>query len=127
MKRYSVKINFKDKRGAITDVIVNQKIDTITHITFTKGAVRGNHFHKKTIQYDYVLKGELECATRKGLKGKIVKTIIKQGDVIVHPARECHAFKAVKGTAEILSITYGPRRGNDFELDTVRLKEPILI
>ena len=47
--------NFKDKRGEIIDIIENEKINSVTIITFSKGAIRGNHYHKKTIQWNYVL------------------------------------------------------------------------
>ena len=50
---------FKDKRGEIIDIIDNEKINSVTIITFSKGAIRGNHYHKKTIQWNYVLDGEV--------------------------------------------------------------------
>ena len=44
-----MKINasFKDKRGQIFDIFVNSPKDHCALITSKKGAVRGNHFHKK--------------------------------------------------------------------------------
>ena len=41
---------FSDDRGHIIDLIDNEEINAVTIVTFTKGAVRANHYHKHTIQ-----------------------------------------------------------------------------
>ena len=51
---------FKDKRGLIADVIYNTKINHIAYITTKKKGIRGNHYHKKTIQYTFVLNGKIK-------------------------------------------------------------------
>ena len=48
-----LKNNYKDKRGKIVDIFVNNPKDHCTLVTFNKGATRGNHFHKKSTQYSY--------------------------------------------------------------------------
>ena len=64
-----IKKNFEDNRGIITDIIVKERIDYVTIITNKKGAVRGNHYHKETIQYLYVLEGSILVASK--FEGKI--------------------------------------------------------
>ena len=59
MKAQSLKVDFEDSRGQIQDLIQDQNINAITKITFVKGAVRGNHFHKKTIQWNYLISGKV--------------------------------------------------------------------
>ena len=59
-----IKKNFQDNRGIITDIIVKERIDYVTLITNLKNAVRGNHFHKQTIQFLYVLKGSILVASK---------------------------------------------------------------
>ena len=51
--------NFKDSRGDILDIFVNNPKDHCTLVTFNKGSIRGNHFHKKSIQYTFILSGKL--------------------------------------------------------------------
>ena len=68
MKKIRVKVAFSDKRGEITDLIQKDNINAVTHITIKKGAIRGNHYHKKTIQWNYVLSGKLKLITK--FKGK---------------------------------------------------------
>lgn len=120
-----MKPTFTDDRGTITDVLL-EHVDAVTHITFTEGAVRGNHFHRKTIQYDYVLYGELMLVTKKYPSAKQDDAeIIRPGTLITHKRGTAHAYKALTDAC-ILSMTRGPRRGPSYECDTYRLKKPLL-
>lgn len=69
MKKISLKKNFVDSRGFIQDILYKKKINHITLIASKKNSVRGNHYHKKTIQYTYVIKGSVEYFF-KSLKSK---------------------------------------------------------
>ena len=124
MKKIKSKINFKDSRGLIIDLLEKKNINAITFITQKKGKIRGNHFHKKTIQWNYLIKGKLELLTRKN-KQKIIRTLMKEGDLVETSINEAHAVKALKNS-EFLVFTQGPRGGKEYENDTFRLKNPIL-
>jgi len=114
---------FRDKRGVITDILQRINIDSITIITSKKGAVRGNHYHKKTTQYAYVLKGKFRLYTQE--KGrKIERKVVKEGDFITTPPWERHAFVALEDSV-LLACFLGPRRGKDYEDDTYHLGVPI--
>ena len=126
MKKSKTKVNFKDARGEIRDLLTQTDIDAVTYITCTKGAVRGNHYHKKTTQYDYVLEGELKCVSKNMKTGKISRTTLKTGDIALHPAFEAHAFEAVVPSV-FLSLTKGPRNGANYEHDTIRLEKPLIV
>lgn len=109
---------YEDKRGKIDDLLVGEK-GAVTHITFKKGVVRGNHFHKKTVQYDFLLSGSLLCKTPE-------KTfIVTEGSMVGHPANVPHAYLALEDS-EMVSCVYGVRVGTQYEQDTFRLKEPLL-
>ena len=124
MKKIKSKINFRDSRGFIIDLLEKKNINAITFITQKKGKIRGNHFHKKTIQWNYLIKGKLELLTRKN-KQKIIRTLIKEGELVETSKNESHAIKALKNS-EFLVFTQGPRGGKEYENDTFRLKNPIL-
>ena len=124
MKKIKNKINFKDSRGFIIDLLEKKNINAITFITQKKGKIRGNHFHKKTIQWNYLIKGKLELLTRKN-KQKIIRTLMKEGDLVETSKNESHAIKALKNS-EFLVFTQGPRGGKEYENDTFRLKNPII-
>ena len=75
MKKINLKIAFKDRRGKIIDLIENEKINAVTLITIKKGAVRGNHYHKKTWQWNYVISGKMRLVTK--IPNKKIKTILR--------------------------------------------------
>ncbi len=124
MKKIKIKTSFKDSRGLIIDLLEKKMINAITMITQKKGSVRGNHFHKKTIQWNFVLSGKLELHTKKKNKKK-KKIVLNKGDFAVTDKNESHALKALSN-AEFLVFTQGPRGGKEYENDTFRLKDPLI-
>ena len=114
------KINFEDDRGMIRDIMVHTSVDAITYITFKKDAVRGNHYHKKTMQYDYIISGKLICRTRENEDLDVEESIVEAGDFIVHQCPAWHAYKALEDSI-MISSTNGPRQGDQYEEDTFRL------
>lgn len=126
MKASKTKVNFKDHRGEIRDIITHTPVDAVTWITCTKGAIRGNHYHKKTVQYDYIVSGSMLCISKAMPSGKKTKKILKAGDVAYHPAMEAHAFQALEDNTVFISLTKGPRNGGDYEKDTIRLTDPLI-
>ena len=123
MKKINTKINHRDERGIIRDLIEKEKISSITYITFSKNSVRGNHFHKKTIQWNFIIFGEVLFVSK--INGKIRKIKGIKNDLVKIETMEHHAIKALKKT-EILVFTKGPRSARDYEKDTFRLKENLL-
>lgn len=115
---------FIDDRGAITDLLVGEGIDAITLITFSPGAVRANHFHKETTQWNYVISGEVMIVTQfEGLPSE--NKLLLPGDIVKTVPNEFHALKAIT-PAQVLIMTKGPRAGFDYESDTYRLAVPLI-
>jgi quercetin dioxygenase-like cupin family protein len=117
------KASFKDKRGVITDIISGKKVDSIAVITSKKGAIRGNHLHKKTTQYTYILAGKFRAYTQER-GGKVQTRIVRPGDFVVSAPWESHAFVALEDST-MLACCHGPRAGTQYEDDTYRLDTPI--
>jgi quercetin dioxygenase-like cupin family protein len=108
---------FEDERGVIQDWL--GKVDAVTRITTVAGAVRGNHYHERTTQWTLLLSGSLVMASGES------KWLMKPGEFIKHTPGMPHAWKAVTDS-QCLVFTKGPRSGEDYESDTIRLKEPLL-
>lgn len=113
-----MKPNHTDERGTITDLLVTPEY-SITHITFTEGAVRGNHYHKETTQFDVILNGNLQVS----VDG--VVRFLKPKEGVMIPPNKKHAYKAVE-PSEMISICWGVRKGEDYEKDVFRLETPLL-
>lgn len=123
MKVVHIKSTYKDKRGEITDILVKERIDYVTLITNTKGCVRGNHYHKKTIQWIYILDGKMKFLTQ--VPGEpVVTTILKKGDLAMTDPLERHAMISLENYS-FMVFTRGIRGGEDYEKDTYRLEEPL--
>jgi quercetin dioxygenase-like cupin family protein len=124
MKVTQVKPIFNDTRGSITDIIENQNFDAATIITCQPGAVRGNHYHKDTLQYIYMLSGHILYRTRLP-DGRVIDSELKAGDLIVSEEMEAHAMEA-RELSTFLVLTRGPRQGGNYESDTFRLEQPLI-
>jgi quercetin dioxygenase-like cupin family protein len=124
MELIALKAAFTDARGSITDLISDDEINAVTLITFAKGAVRANHYHERTIQWNYVVKGEILLATQMPGQARLER-VLKAGDFAVTRENERHALKGVT-EAEVLILTKGPRAGTQYENDTFRLTEPLI-
>ena len=124
MEIIKLKPAYKDDRGVITDLISNNEVNAVTIITFSKGAIRANHYHKNTIQWNYVISGEVMLVTQMPGKERVEK-ILHSGDFVVTRENESHAIKGLVAS-EVLIITKGPRAGDEYEDDTFRLKTPLI-
>jgi len=113
-----------DARGTITDLISDDEVNAVTLITFAKGAVRANHYHERTIQWNYVLSGEILLVTQMPGAERVEK-VLKKGDFAVTRENERHALQGVT-EAEVLILTKGPRAGTQYENDTFRLAESLI-
>ncbi len=112
---------YEDERGVIQDVL--GPIDAVTHITTRAGAVRGNHTHHRTVQWTWILSGRMLMAIDRG--AGTVLTEHSPGDLVCEEAGFPHAWRALEDT-EVLVFTKGPRSGEGYETDTVRLETPLL-
>jgi quercetin dioxygenase-like cupin family protein len=117
------KINFEDSRGTIKDIMFREPVDHITVIVSRKGVVRGNHYHRETLQWVYVAEGRLKSLTRKD-DGPVESVVLEPGDLLLTEAGEHHALEALEDTTFYV-FTRGPRGGQDYEADTFRLPEPL--
>lgn len=124
MEKIETRVSFQDERGKITDLIEGENISAITLISFTKGAVRGNHYHKQTTQWNYLISGKIKLVSQ--IPGeKMVETIMEPGDFTVTGPNDRHALVGLK-YSEVLVFTKGPRGGKEYESDTFRLDVPLV-
>jgi quercetin dioxygenase-like cupin family protein len=124
MDKIQLKTSFNDERGDIIDLIENKVINAVTIVTFKEGAVRGNHYHKATTQWNYLISGKIMIRTQKPGED-FIDAIMNPGDFFVALPNEYHALKALED-AKLLVLTKGPRGGKEYESDTFRLKNPLI-
>jgi quercetin dioxygenase-like cupin family protein len=123
MEIKKIKSTHEDERGSITDIVEQVGFNGATIIQSKRGSVRGNHFHKKTIQHLYVLSGMMKCLAQKP-EEPVMEAIVEQGDLVSHDLLESHSFEALSDTL-FLVLSSGLRTGKDYEKDTYRLDVPL--
>lgn len=124
MEKIITPISHFDDRGVIIDLVENRSINAITFISFSKGAIRANHYHKKTTQWNYVLKGSIKLIAQLGDE-ELKEQILGPGDLVATYPMEKHALIGLE-ESELLVFTEGPRGGKDYESDTFRLEQPLI-
>jgi len=112
---------FEDKRGEIIDILQNELIEHVTLISFKNGSIRGDHYHKLSTQYAFVIEGRFKILTRTPGSTTDID-IVSAGDLVHTPPLERHAYVALED-GRILVLTKGHRGGKDYEKDTFSLKE----
>lgn len=108
---------FKDERGEIEDLF--DEIDSVTKIRTVEGAVRGNHLHKETTQWTYLVSG---CLI---MYHGDTHSVLNPGVTEETPPGQPHAWLALEESV-CLVFTKGPRSGEDYESDTYRLEKPLV-
>ena len=117
-------VSFRDGRGVIIDLLENESINAVTVVTFEKGAIRGNHFHKHTTQWNYVMEGRVRLVSQ--LPGEPEREVIMgPGDFVATIPDERHALQGLE-SSRLMVFTKGPRGGKEYETDTYRLDVPLI-
>jgi dTDP-4-dehydrorhamnose 3,5-epimerase-like enzyme len=113
---------FHDSRGVIADVFYNAKIDHVAYITSLPGSIRGNHYHKHSIQHILITMGSLEYwyANKDNLNDSKY-TVAVTGDLITSSASEVHALRILGEGCSFVAFSEGKRGGQDYESDTFRV------
>ena len=110
----------EDDRGVIQDLLVTP-LDAVTEIRTRKGAIRGNHVHRATVQWTYVVSGLLRVVTQQN-GGPLRDRVYGPGDMACEHPGVTHAWEALEDTV-VLVFTKGPRSGTAYESDTFRLPD----
>lgn len=110
---------FTDKRGSIFD-LVEENASHIGMVTFNKGSVRGNHYHKNSVQYSYVLEGQIKLVVSDIHGGHRKEMILGPGMLTVIPNKTIHTYTALT-KARMLDITTLNRKNRGYEKDTIRV------
>ena len=114
--------NFSDNRGTIADIFFKQSINHGCIITNSPGAVRGNHYHKLTTQYTYILSGSLDYYSKPVDSAESAKVVTAGvGDFVISEPMEIHAMKSGLDGCTFIAFASGTRGGEDYESDTTRV------
>jgi quercetin dioxygenase-like cupin family protein len=111
---------FSDARGTISDILEREAVNSVTIITSRAGAVRGNHYHRETTQYVFVVQGRLRFTCQKP-GGPRRSFVAESGSLVTSEPNDRHAMRALDD-AVFIAMSRGPRGGREYESDTFRLE-----
>lgn len=112
----------QDHRGIIADVFYGTSINHVCILKSEPNTIRGNHYHKKTIQHTLLMKGKMEYYWQKvGSDEPIHSITLEIGDLVTSEPNEIHTLKFLDEDSECVVFTEGPRGGVDYESDTFRV------
>ncbi|MBI2041843.1 MAG: hypothetical protein HYT20_02390 [Candidatus Nealsonbacteria bacterium] len=132
MTKTKIKIAHQDKRGNVSDILYKTSIEHVSVLNTKKaGALRGDHYHKKTIQSMYMSRGSLRYYYREYDKtkkqwGKVKSVVVKEGEMVTTPPYEIHALEILNDNQQFFVFTHGQRGGEDYESDTFRVKPSLI-
>lgn len=105
----------EDERGGLMEII-NGEPGLQMNILYTKaGFVRGNHYHKRTKEFFFVLEGEIKFVTVDEDTKERHETVCPPGDRIEIPPTVRHALKSITDST---IIEYKNEAYNDENPDT---------
>ena len=126
MEKIQIKPVFIDDRGNISDIFYDQNINHVALINSSKSAIRGNHYHLKTIQYALITKGSFEYWYKSINSDNLSKCeVISENEMVVSKPGEIHAFRMLEDT-QMIVFSEGLRGGSDYEKDTYRVESTII-
>ena len=92
---------FEDDRGKIFDLLDDEVIMHVGIIRSEPGAIRGNHFHKITKQFNYIIKGKAKLNIK--YVDKILRVIV--GAEIISGSTRMKSGTATKMILNMISTT----------------------
>ena len=112
----------KDDRGSIVDVFYNENIHHVAVINSEPNVVRGNHYHKHSIQHMLITKGSLEYWYKPVNSNESADMVVARvGDLVTTPSNEIHALVIGEDGNQFIVFSEGQRGGTDYESDTFRV------
>lgn len=113
--------DFTDERGIISDLL-NKSIGHVGLITTEKDAIRANHYHKLSTQYNYILSGAFEILIAPvNQPTNVERFVVNAGELIIIPPNIIHQFKALD-RAVMIDMVSESRDGGKYEDDVYRVK-----
>lgn len=112
---------FSDETKSITDLL-NKPVNHVGLITNEKDSIGGNHYHKLSTQYSYILYGKYEVLLAPWDQPfNVKKIILNSGEMIIIPPKVIHRFKTME-KAVMIDIVTESREGTGYEDDVYRIK-----
>ncbi len=100
-----IKPVFSDERGKLVEIVKGDEWKQVNYVISRKGCERGRHYHKKTKEFFYILKGDVEVKIKEINSGKSSQFNAKEGDSFIVKPYEAHTIKILTDTEWIVLLS----------------------
>lgn len=112
MKKFKSGFVREDKRGIFVEAINSRAWKSIIWGAMKKGAVMGNHYHKKTTVFFYLVSGSAEVNIIDVMTKKTEYVQITQNEGIILPPNHSHAIIFTKDSSFIMGKSHTYQKEN---------------
>jgi len=109
---------FIDHRGTIMDIIQEMSVEHVAIFTSKAGSVRGNHYHKESVAYIFVIEGQFQIFYRDE-HSPANNVVANTHDLVTVEPLERHSLLALEDSIFLMLVS-GPKGGKQYVSDTVR-------
>ena len=105
-----------DKRGTFIEILNGGRWESVLSGTMKKGAVLGNHYHKKTRIFFYLLEGKATVKIVHVRTGRRKRAALHGYQGLILEVNESHAIRFVKRSVFLMlkSVRYNPARPDTY-------------
>jgi dTDP-4-dehydrorhamnose 3,5-epimerase len=120
---------YEDKRGSLKKILMksqlegNKQIEEVYLLYSENGSVRGNHYHKKTLEYFVIVSGKAKVALKNLDTGILEEINISSSDnlILKVPPYVVHAFKNEEDLPLIM-LAISSKEYNKLDTDTFKME-----
>lgn len=94
-----------DNRGIFIEAINGTRFANVSFGMMRRGAVMGNHYHKKTKVFFYIINGKAIVDTIDPRTGKMKTVVLKENQGILFPPYCSHAIRFSRKTTFVMGKT----------------------
>lgn len=87
-----------DERGSFVGVFQGCKWEEINYVESVEGSVRGNHYHKETVEGFFIIDGKIKVTLVDVVKGSKRAFIAKKGDAMLINPNTLHTFEMLENS-----------------------------
>lgn len=92
---------FHDERGKMIGICNLKKWKEINYFSSQKGAIRGNHYHKRTLEGFFIIKGKIKVTLTNVVSGVRKKFLVDGEDIFLIKPGILHTFEVIENSSWI--------------------------
>jgi dTDP-4-dehydrorhamnose 3,5-epimerase-like enzyme len=112
-----------DSRGLVCGITRQEWVREVNYIETVAGEVRGNHYHRETIEMFFIIEGAVRVTARHLHSGHTEERVFSKGDIFLIEPYELHTFRVMED-AKWINMLSKPMAGTTPDLHQCRHDQP---